>query len=202
MLSGYAQGVFPMAMSRGDQALHWFDPPQRGILPLDGFHASRSLRRALRRGDWRATLNHDFAATVAACADRDETWINAPLAALYADLHAAGYAHSFEIWQGDRFSGAMFGLSLGGAFFGESMVSAVPNGSKLALLWAVTHLRAGGFTLFDTQYLTPHLASLGGQEIPRAAYHRRLKAALSQPARITGPLPDAQLLLQRITQIS
>lgn len=203
MLSGYAQGVFPMAMSRDDDQLHWFDPPMRGVLPLDGFHASRSLCRTLRRGGWRATLNHDFPATVRACANREETWINAALFDLYDQLHAAGFAHSLEVWQDDQPAGAVFGLTLGGAFFGESMVSQRRDGSKMALLWAVSHLSDCGFTLFDTQYLTPHLASLGGMEIPRAAYHARLNTALSHDADPTAhPLPTDQGVLQRISQIS
>lgn len=203
MLAGYAQGVFPMAMSREDPALHWFDPPKRGVLPLTRFHASRSLLRDLRRGPWRATLNHDFSATVAACADREDTWINDELLALYDQLHLGGYAHSLEVWHGDDFAGGVFGLSLGGAFFGESMVSLRTNGSKLALLWLTQHLHRCGYLLCDTQYLTPHLASLGGIEIPRAAYRAQLRNALTQNCDLRlQPLPDAQSLVQWITQTS
>ncbi len=203
LLAGYAQGIFPMSMARGDDELHWFDPPRRGILPLDGFHVSRSLRRRVAQGAWSATLNHDFAGTVDACAGRAETWINAPLRAMYLDLHAAGHAHSLEVWQDGALAGAVFGVSLGGAFFGESMVSRRTDGSKVALLWLTGHLLRCGFTLLDTQYLTPHLASLGGIEISRATYRRMLEQALSRrgnPRRY--PLPDLQEIRQRITQTS
>lgn len=203
LLGAYAQGIFPMALAQDDAELHWFDPPRRGVIPLGGFHASRSLRRRLSRGDWRATLNGDFAATVDACADRDETWINAPLRALYLDLHAAGHAHSLEVWQDGVLAGAVFGVSLGGAFFGESMMSRRTDGSKAALWWLTEHLARCGFALFDTQYLTPHLASLGGIEISRAAYRARLAQALARPvdARL-HPLPALYEMRQRITQTS
>ncbi|MFB2595629.1 leucyl/phenylalanyl-tRNA--protein transferase [Paracoccus sp. p4-l81] len=203
LLSGYAQGIFPMALSQGDDELHWFDPPRRGVLPLDRFHASRSLRRTIARGDWRATLNADFASTVDACAAQDETWINAPLRRLYLDLHDLGHAHSVEVWQGDDLAGAAFGVSLGGAFFGESMVSLRTGGSKAALWWLTDQLTRCGFTLLDTQYLTPHLASLGGAEIPRAAYRRALADALPRAADLTRlPLASSQEIRQRITQTS
>ncbi|MDN5569209.1 MAG: leucyl/phenylalanyl-tRNA--protein transferase, partial [Paracoccus sp. (in: a-proteobacteria)] len=136
LLTGYARGVFPMAESAEDDQLYWFDPPMRGVLPIGGIHASRSLRRDLRKGGWSAHLDGDFNRIVAICADRDTTWINAPLAALYAKLHHAGHAHAVEIRHNGVFAGAMFGVTLGAAFFGESMVSARTNGSKMALLWA------------------------------------------------------------------
>lgn len=203
LLSGYAQGIFPMAQSQDDAELHWFDPPRRGVLPLDGFHASRSLVRRVRRGGWRAVLNGDFTATVDACAARDETWINAPLRSLYLDLHAIGHAHSIEVWEGDSLVGAAFGVSLGGAFFGESMVSMATDGSKAALWWLTHHLARCGFGLLDTQYLTPHLASLGGIEVPRAAYHRLLAEALPRPADLRlHPLAPPYEMRQRITHTS
>lgn len=203
LLSGYAQGIFPMALSQDDAELHWFDPPRRGVLPLDGFHASRSLVRRVRRGGWRAVLNGDFAATVDACAARDETWINAPLRRLYLDLHDMGHAHSIEVWQEDQIVGAAFGVSLGGAFFGESMVSMATDGSKAALWWLTDHLSRCGFGLLDTQYLTPHLASLGGIEVPRAAYHRLLAEALPRPADLRlHPLAPPYEMRQRMTHTS
>lgn len=195
LLSGYASGIFPMSESADDPDLYWVDPPRRGVLPVGGIRVSRSLARALRRGDWHATLNADFAGTVAACADRNETWINAPLTALYAQLHAAGHAHSVEVRQDGVLAGGVFGVSLGRAFFGESMFSARTNGSKLALHWLSIQLAACGFTLFDTQFLTPHLASLGGVEVSRAAYRRRLAEALQGEAVLTGPLPATAPLL-------
>ena len=203
LLKGYARGVFPMAESAFDLRLYWYDPPMRGILPVGGVHASRSLLRDLRRGGWSAHLDCDFDAVVAACADRDTTWINAPLARLYHQLHGAGHAHALEIRHEDRFAGGIFGVTLGAAFFGESMMSARTNGSKMALLWMSSHLAHCGFTLFDTQFLTPHLARMGGREIPRADYHRMLADALARRADLHScPLPDAGQLWQEITQTS
>lgn len=183
LLRAYAAGIFPMAERRDDPEIHWVDPRRRGILPLDGFHISRSLRRRILTAPWRVTADTAFAATVEACADRDETWINDTIFALYVSLHRAGYAHSIEVWEGDDLIGGVYGVTLGSAFFGESMFSRRTDASKAALAYAVHRLRAGGFTLFDTQFLTPHLQSLGGIEIPRGEYHRRLAAALQTTAR-------------------
>lgn len=177
-----------MADGRDDPEIHWIDPQMRGIFPLDRFHISRSLTRRIRRGGYEAVVNQDFAATVRACADRDETWINDEIFKLYLQLHAMGFAHSMEIRINGQLVGGVYGVALGGAFFGESMFSSVTDGSKLALAHLMARLRAGGFTLFDTQFLTPHLASLGAEEIPRAQYRRRLAAALQVPARFdAGP---------------
>lgn len=204
LLGAYATGVFPMGESRDDPRLYWVDPRERGILPLDGFHISRSLARRMRRGGYRATLDQAFDAVLDGCAERDETWINAPIRELMRELHAMGRAHAFAVWHGDRLIGGMYGIALGGAFFGESMFSRATDGSKMTLAWAVDHLRRCGFTLFDTQFLTPHLASLGGIEIPRAQYHARLQAALTVAADIHAlPLEtDPQAVVQRITQTS
>lgn len=182
LLRGYAMGIFPMAESRDDPSIHWVDPRRRGILPLEGFHISRSLRRRILRCGWDVRVNTDFAGVVQGCGDRPETWINAEIFALYMALHRAGFAHSLELWEGAALIGGVYGVTLGAAFFGESMFSRRTDASKVALAYAVHRLRAGGFTLFDTQFLTPHLATLGGLEIPRAEYHRRLKTALQQPA--------------------
>lgn len=182
LLRAYAAGIFPMAESRDDPQIHWVDPRRRGILPLDGFHISRSLRRRLLRADWRVTADTAFAQTVQGCADREETWINATIFANYVALHNAGHAHSVEVWEGGQLIGGVYGVTLGSAFFGESMFSRRTDASKAALAYTVHRLRAGGFTLFDTQFLTPHLASLGGVEIPRGDYHRRLARALTEPA--------------------
>ena len=173
-----------MAESRDDPEIHWVDPRQRGIIPLDGFHISRSLARRIRRGGYRAAFDTDFAGVVAACAAREETWINAEIHRLYLDLHDMGHAHSQEIWQNERLIGGVYGVAIGRAFFGESMFSAAVDGSKLAMAHLVARLRAGGFVLFDTQFLTPHLASLGAIEIPRGAYQQRLAQALQGQARI------------------
>ena len=187
LLRAYAMGVFPMAESRDASAVQWVDPRRRGILPLDGFHLSRSLARHIRRTDPRVTADQAFDAVVAACADRAETWINPDIAAAYSALHARGHAHSLEVWDGGQLIGGVYGVVIGAAFFGESMFSRATNGSKTALAYLVHRLRAGGFQLFDTQFLTPHLASLGALEIPRADYHRRLAAAIATPARFDPP---------------
>ncbi|MEF9604048.1 leucyl/phenylalanyl-tRNA--protein transferase [Paracoccus sp. PXZ] len=203
MLAAYAQGVFPMAESASAAQLYWFEPALRGILPVGKVHVSRSMRRFLRHCDWQATIDRDFAGVVAGCADREETWINEPLFALYQDLFRMGHAHSLEIRAGEELIGGMFGLALGGAFFAESMFSRRTNASKAALIWMSSHLARCGFTLWDTQYPNPHLASMGGQAIPRLEYRRRLAAALRVRADFTAhALPDLQALLQEITQTS
>jgi len=181
LLAAYAEGIFPMGEDARSSRVHWCEPLSRGVIPLDRFHISRSLARRRRRGGFRFSCNRAFVRVVAACADRPETWINPPIARVFAELHALGLAHSVEVWQGQRLAGGVYGLALGGAFCAESMFSATTDGSKLALAELVGRLRLGGYTLLDTQYLTPHLASLGGIEIARAEYRRRLAAALAHP---------------------
>lgn len=187
LLRAYAMGIFPMAESRDDPMIHWVDPRRRGILPLEGFHISRSLARRLRSGAYRVTTDRAFADVVTACADRGETWISRRIQQLYHALHDQGHAHSLEVWHGDRMIGGVYGVTLGAAFFGESMFSRATDGSKLALAHLVARLRAGGFRLFDTQFLTPHLASLGAVEIPRGTYHRLLAEALAEAATFDPP---------------
>jgi leucyl/phenylalanyl-tRNA--protein transferase len=189
LLQAYRIGVFPMSESRDDPEVFWVDPRQRGILPLDGFHISRSLARTLRRGDFAVTADLDFAGVVRGCAARPETWINATIFALYLDLHRQGDAHSIEVWQGGALVGGVYGVTLGGAFFGESMFSTVTDASKVALAHATSWLRTCGFVLFDTQFISPHLRSLGAIEISRAAYHKRLDAALQTRAQFGPPGP-------------
>ncbi len=203
LLQAYRMGVFPMAESREDPRLYWFDPVARGVLPLDGFRLSRSLRRRIRQEPFRVTLDTDFVGVIAGCAARSSTWINAEIRALFTALHAQGHAHSIELWEGQELVGGVYGLAVGGLFAGESMFSRRRDASKLALAYLVTHLAGCGFTLFDTQYLTDHLASLGGVEIPRATYRARLTQALQADADIhRHPLPSAQEVLQRNTQRS
>lgn len=182
LLRAYAMGIFPMADGRDDPVVHWIDPRRRGVLPLDGFHMSRSLSRRIRRGDFRVTADTAFLDVVKACADRDETWISHRIEALYHQLFQLGVAHSIEVWRDGDLVGGVYGVVLGAAFFGESMFSRETDASKVALAYATHRLRAGGFRLFDTQFLTPHLASLGGIEVPRAEYHRRLAEALAEQA--------------------
>lgn len=178
LLRAYAMGVFPMADSAGSSDLHWIDPRRRGILPLDGFHISRSLRKEILRGGYEIRADSDFAAVVAGCADRETTWINQEIFSLYLALHRSGHAHSLEMWQDGKLVGGTYGVVLGQAFFAESMFSRRRSASKIVLAWLMHRLRAGGFVLCDTQFLTPHLASLGGIEIARAAYHSKLNMAL------------------------
>lgn len=198
-------GIFPMAEARDNPEVHWVDPRRRGVFPLDGFRISRSLFRALGRGDYHVTIDTDIAGVVQGCADRPETWINAAIQAVYMDLFRAGFAHSLEVRALDgALVGGVYGVTIGAAFFGESMFSRRTDASKIALAWLVHRLRAGGFVLFDTQFLTPHLASLGAVEIPRAEYHRRLDQALTARAEFTpaGYVPDAYSVRQRSTQTS
>ena len=198
LLHAYASGVFPMADDATAEDIYWVDPNFRGIFPLDGFHISRSLARALRRDDYTVDINQDFAGVVRHCADRDTTWINAEIFDLYTQLHAMGFAHSLEVRRDGNLIGGVYGVAMKSAFFGESMFSTATNGSKIALAYLVNRLRAAGFTLFDTQFLTPHLASLGAIEIPKASYHKRLAAALAHPANFTAPItPNAATLLSQ-----
>ncbi|WP_432255998.1 leucyl/phenylalanyl-tRNA--protein transferase [Limimaricola sp. AA108-03] len=204
LLHGYAQGVFPMAESRDDPEIFWVDPQRRGVLPLDRFRISRSLARRMRRGAFEIAVNGDFQAVLEGCADRPETWINDEIFDLYTALHRMGFAHSVEIRHDGALTGGIYGVTLGSAFFGESMFSRRTDASKLAMAWLVDRLRLGGFTLFDAQFLTPHLASLGFVEIPRARYKAALAEALALPGDFIAPGPPApaQEVLQRSAQTS
>jgi leucyl/phenylalanyl-tRNA---protein transferase len=183
VLGAYAVGVFPMADARDAADVYWVEPRKRAVLPLDRFHLSRSLRRVIAADRFRVTADAAFARTIALCAEsvpgRPDTWINAQIEQVFHRLHAAGHAHSVECWDGDRLVGGLYGLALGRAFFGESMVSRATDASKVALAWLVARLRAGGFSLLDCQFQTAHLASLGAVEIDRQAYVALLGAALS-----------------------
>lgn len=204
LLQAYAAGIFPMSEGRDDPNLFWVEPKRRGIIPLDGFHISRSLARRIRQNPFEIRINNDFAGVVAACADRDETWINAEITALYSALHEEGFAHSLELWQGRDLVGGVYGVALGAAFFGESMFSRARDASKIALAYLVARLNAGGFTLFDVQFTTPHLIRLGAIEISRIDYRKRLDAALEKQAdfKAGGALFTPQDVLQRNTHTS
>jgi len=204
LLTAYASGVFPMAKDRDDPEVFWIDPRQRGIIPLDGFHLSRSLKRTILRAPFELTLDLAFEEVVRGCADRDETWINDEIFRAYFALHRQGHAHSIEAWSGDELVGGVYGVALGRAFFGESMFSRMTDASKVPLATLVAHLGMVGFTLFDTQFLTEHLASLGAIEIPRAEYRRRLSEALADGAAqvLSQPLPAPHSVVQWLTQTS
>lgn len=186
VLAAYARGIFPMGENRGDPRLFWVDPELRGILPLDRFHLSHRLARTVRQGRFRVAIDTDFAAVIAACAaprdDHPETWINAPIAELFTELHRRGIVHSVECWRDDMLLGGLYGVSLGAAFFGESMFSRATDASKVALVHLVARLRRGGYKLLDVQFVTSHLAQFGVLEIPRSDYRRRLAAALAGQA--------------------
>ena len=186
LLQGYATGIFPMADSREADELFWVEPRNRAIIPLDRFHLSRSLRRTLRAGKFAVTHDRDFPAVIAACADREETWINDELERAMIALHGSGHAHSVEVWEGEELVGGLYGVKLGRAFFGESMFSRRTDASKIALAWLVARLKVGNFTLLDCQFMTEHLSSLGAVSIPRETYVALLSAALGGGAAVAG----------------
>lgn len=182
ILRAYRAGIFPMSEGADDPDIFWVSPQFRGILPLDGFKISRSLRKALRNHPYSIQVDRDFSATIEGCAtagsDRESTWINHTIFGLYSRLFEQGHAHTVEVYDGDALVGGLYGLAIGGAFFGESMFHRKTDASKIALAHLVERLNAGGFTLLDTQFITPHLASLGGIEVPRDRYEDLLAAAL------------------------
>ena len=182
LLRAYAAGVFPMADSADGPEIYWVDPRQRGILPLDGFHLSRSLRKRILRGGYQIRIDHGFDAVVNACAERAETWINDPIRALYSGLFRMGHAHSVEVWIDGALAGGLYGVHLGAAFFGESMFSAQRDCSKIALAHLIARLNFGGFRLLDTQFITPNLEQLGARNVARAHYHDLLDRAISEQA--------------------
>ncbi|WP_341366489.1 leucyl/phenylalanyl-tRNA--protein transferase [Yoonia sp. BS5-3] len=205
LLQAYRVGVFPMSEGRNDPEVFWVDPKRRGIFPLDGFHISRSLARTMRRTKFTVSFDRAFRDVMQNCADRDETWINDTIIDLYAALFQSGHAHSIEIWDGEKMVGGVYGVSIGGAFFGESMFSKATDASKIALAYLIDRLRSGGYQLFDTQFLTPHLASLGAVEIPRRVFQEKLAAALDTAAYFNAAgrhIPHAQDVIQRSAQIS
>ncbi|HEU0223037.1 MAG TPA: leucyl/phenylalanyl-tRNA--protein transferase [Paracoccaceae bacterium] len=204
LLRAYAAGVFPMAESAQAESLFWVDPKKRGILPLDRLHVPASLRKTIRKGRHRVTVDEHFPEVIDGCADRSETWINREIRDLFITLHRMGYAHSIEVHDGKGLAGGLYGVRLGAAFFGESMFSRRPDASKIALVWLVARLRRGGFTLLDTQFVTDHLNRLGAIEISRDSYHRMLDAALERSSQFWALSVDcsAEEVLQLITQTS
>jgi leucyl/phenylalanyl-tRNA--protein transferase len=187
LLCAYSVGIFPMANDRHDREIFWVEPRRRGILPLDDFHVPKSLKKVLKRGTYDVTVDRDFEGVIRACAEptpaRPRTWLNDDLIEAYCDLHAAGHAHSVEAWEGDELAGGLYGVSMGAAFFGESMFSRRPDASKVALVRLVERLTGGGFILLDSQFMTDHLRQFGGIEIDRGLYRRLLRQALLANAR-------------------
>jgi len=184
VLSAYALGLFPMANDRDDPTIHWIDPIRRGIIPLEGLHVPRRLRRTLRRTSLTVSVDRAFAEVIRACAEptpaRPRTWLNDDMIAVYDELHRRGHGHSVEVWQEERLVGGVYGLAIGGAFFGESMFSRVRDASKIALIELVLRLREAGFLLLDTQFVTDHLRRFGAIEITRAEYRARLQRAIER----------------------
>ena len=177
LLQGYRLGVFPMAMADG--AIEWFSPDPRAILPLQEFHVPHTLERVARKKNFEIRIDVSFARVMRECARRPETWINSEIVASYTRLHQLGHAHSVEAWQNGKLAGGLYGVAIGGAFFGESMFHHVRDASKIALLGLVEHLRARKFILLDTQWLTPHLKQFGAIEIPRSKYLHLLTTAVN-----------------------
>ena len=208
LLRAYAVGIFPMAESRAESEIHWIDPELRGVLPLDGLHISKRLRRTLRSRPFEVHADSAFDQVIKGCAtpapDRRDTWINPSIERLYTDLHHMGFAHSVECWQDGELVGGLYGVSLGAAFFGESMFSRARDASKVALVHLVHRLRQGGFLLLDTQFQTPHLSRFGVVEISRDDYRAQLSRAIRRQAQFPVEVSDAEVeaFVQSITQTS
>ncbi|MBX2855261.1 MAG: leucyl/phenylalanyl-tRNA--protein transferase [Rhodobacteraceae bacterium] len=204
LLNAYAAGVFPMADSADDPDIYWVDPAFRGVLPMEGFRVSRSLAKTIRRGAFTVTINRSFDGVLDGCADRSETWINHKIRELYGGLNDYGYCHSVEVWVEGELVGGLYGVTLGGAYFGESMFSYRPDASKIALVYLMARLKVGGFTLVDTQFVTEHLRRFGATEISRSAYHLQLEQALERNAEFLRLDPETppQEVLQLSTQTS
>ena len=205
MLRAYRVGLFPMAETRRGQRLYWLDPEQRGILPLDGFHLPRRLLRTVLSGPYEVSSNRVFASVIASCAaaapGREDTWINGEIERLFLDLHRQGHAHSVETWQDGRLVGGLYGVSLGGVFFGESMFSTARDASKVALVHLVARLRLGAYKLLDTQFVTGHLAQFGTREVSRTVYKALLADAVEEPARWLAD-PDPASLTAEIRALA
>jgi leucyl/phenylalanyl-tRNA---protein transferase len=202
LLRTYAAGIFPMAESADDPTLFWVDPDRRGVLPLDAFHVSRKLQKILRSGTFDVRIDTAFAEVIRLCGEahhgRPSTWINSEIIRLYAGLHRMGHAHSVETWRDGRLVGGLYGVALGGAFFGESMFSREPESSKVALCHLVARLRRGGFKLLDTQFVTKHLSQFGVREIPRSEFRRLLAQALDVSAEFyRGALDESDLAFRQ-----
>jgi leucyl/phenylalanyl-tRNA--protein transferase len=212
LLNAYCQGIFPMAEASDSDEVYWVDPKMRGIIPLDGLKISKSLKKTIRKTPFDVFINKDFTGVMTACAQsdgktdgtRNETWINEKLIDAYAELNRLGFAHSLECWDDDGLVGGLYGVCINGCFFGESMFHTKRDASKIALAYLVARLIKGGFTLLDTQFITPHLKSLGGIEITRDDYQIKLAQALMLEGDFysLGDVSSADTVLQLITQTS
>jgi len=208
VLKAYAVGIFPMSEARDDERIFWVDPDTRTIFPLDAFHLPRRLRRTYRSGRFDIQVNQQFANVIRACAAPDRgkagTWINHGIEGLFTELHQMGFAHSVEVSEGGKLVGGLYGLAIGGAFFGESMFSIARDASKIALVHLAGRLIIGGFALLDAQFMTEHLRQFGAREISREDYQSRLANAIDQSAAFDSAGADfsTDAVLQSITQIS
>lgn len=216
LLRAYMAGIFPMAESRDKPEIFWVDPEDRGIIPLDNFHISKSLKKTVRRGAFDVHCDRDFDGVILGCAgagakshgDREDTWINEEIMHLYGKLFRMGFVHTVECWKDGILAGGLYGVAIKGAFFGESMFSRERDASKVALVHLVARLRLGGYTLLDTQFITEHLEQFGAHEVPRDIYHLMLDRALTTDADFHGVLPSGdggsalEEFLQSSTQTS
>ncbi len=209
LLQAYANGIFPMSEDREDKELFWVDPEERGIIPLDKFHLPKSLKKVIKKAPFKVTTDDAFKDVVKACSmparGRETTWISERIEDMYFDLHQKGFAHSIECWEGNALVGGLYGVSLGAAFFGESMFSIRTNASKIALVYLVARLKSAGFKLLDSQFITNHLKQFGAIEIPRDTYHKLLTEALHAPHPDYFQLSEEATpsdILQLITQTS
>jgi len=203
VLRAYAAGIFPMAESAEDPGIYWVEPRERGVIPLDGFHVNKRLARSVRADVYEVRIDTDFQGVIDGCAapgpDREKTWINSRIRRIYGDLFDLGYCHTVEVWDGDTLVGGLYGVSLGAAFFGESMFHRARDASKIALVHLVARLKRGGYMLLDTQFVTEHLAQFGASEVSRREYKRLLGEALAYEARwdawpLGEPVSGAQAL--------
>ena len=214
LLKAYACGIFPMAESASDPSLFWVEPELRGIIPLDEFHIPQSLKKTMRRNPFEVSVDTDFETVIEACAqstaERPKTWINERIRRLYTQLHEIGHCHSVECWSGDELVGGLYGVRLGGAFFGESMFSRTTDASKVALVHLVHRLKTGGFVLLDTQFTTDHLKRFGAIDVPKDTYSRLLAEAVERDADFfpyeeetyEGGGASSDVILQSFSQMS
>ena len=198
LIKAYSLGVFPMAESKDDPEIHFFEPDKRGILPIMPPHIPRRLLRLVKQRPYQVTYNRDFPAVIASCAettpDRDDSWINPEIQRLYVALHAMGFAHSVEVWEDNRLIGGLYGVAIGGAFFGESMFSRVSNASKITLCHLMARLKYGNFSLLDAQFVSDHLIQFGIESIDNTAFQKKLKTAINTEASLELDTPESQII--------
>ena len=208
ILKAYSLGVFPMSESFNDPNIYWINPKKRGVIPINSFKISRNLKKEIKRNKYKVTINKSFYKVITNCAkktkNRPTTWINKEIIKLYSNLHEIGHAHSVEAWFKDKLVGGLYGVSLGSAFFGESMFSTMSNASKICLIYLIANLKTKGFILLDTQFVNPHLKKLGAIEIPRKKYLKMLGNALKKNTNFNKKISQSSIydIMQSMTQTS